>query len=106
MLLPFYCRLNSNILFGCVKLIGYKTPAANMVSSNPCVGSSPRIKISFPLLSLYTYQLILSPKIMAFFLKFPLVNKNFAWKSNPMPQPVYLYLSRSAFLVSSTDPNK
>ena len=78
MLLPFYCRLDSNILFGCVKLIGYKTTAANVVSSNPFVGASPRIKISFPLLSIYTYQFILSPKIMTFFLRLPYVNKNFA----------------------------
>ena len=34
------------------------------------------------------------------------VNKNFERESNPMTQPVYLYLSRSAFLVSFTDPNK
>ena len=27
-------------------------------------------------------------------------------ESNPMPYPVYLYLSRSVFLISSSDPNK
>ena len=32
----------------CIKLVGYFTSAVNAVSSNPCVGSSPRIKISFP----------------------------------------------------------
>ena len=30
------------------KLIGYFTSAVDVVASNPCVGSSPRIKISFP----------------------------------------------------------
>ena len=43
---------------------------------------------------------------MTFFPKFPSVNKNPERESNPMPLPVYLYLSRSAFLVSFTDPNK
>ena len=33
-------------------------------------------------------------------------NENSEGESNPMPKPMYLYLSRSAFLVSFTDPNK
>ena len=33
-------------------------------------------------------------------------NANSERESNPMPYPLYLYLSRSAFLVSFTDPNK
>ena len=36
----------------------------------------------------------------------PSVNKKSERESNPMSQPLYLYLSGSAFLVSSTDPNK
>ena len=84
MLLPFYCRLNSNILFGCVKLIGYKTPAANVVSSNPCVGPSPRIKISFPLLLTCTDELMSAPEIMTFFPMFPSTNENCERESNPM----------------------
>ena len=43
---------------------------------------------------------------MIFFPKLPSVNANSERKSNPMQQPVYLYLSRSAFLVSFTEPNK
>ena len=34
------------------------------------------------------------------------VNENSERQSNPMPQPLYLYLSGSAFLVSFRDPNK
>ena len=51
-MLPLQCRL----FFGCVKSIGYFASAVYVVSTNPCVGASPRIKISFPLLSIY-YQL-------------------------------------------------
>ena len=36
----------------------------------------------------------------------PSVNENFEQESNLMPEPLYLCLSRSAFLVSFTDPNK
>ena len=36
----------------------------------------------------------------------PPVNENCERESNPMPQPLYLYLSGSAFLVSFTDPDK
>ena len=34
------------------------------------------------------------------------VNENPERESNPMLQPIYLYLSESAFLVSFIDPNK
>ena len=34
------------------------------------------------------------------------VNENPEQESNPMLQPIYLYLSESAFLVSFIDPNK
>ena len=43
---------------------------------------------------------------MIFFPKLPFVNKNSERKSNLTPLPLYLILSRSAFLVSFTDPNK
>ena len=43
---------------------------------------------------------------MTFFPTLPSVNENSERESNTMPQSLYLYLSRSAFLVSSTDPNK
>ena len=33
-------------------------------------------------------------------------NENSERESNPIPQPLYLYLIRSAFLVSFTGPNK
>ena len=43
---------------------------------------------------------------MIFFLKLTSVNKNTERESNPMLQPLYLYLYRPAFLVSFTVPNK
>ena len=36
----------------------------------------------------------------------PSGNENSERESNPMPQPLYMYLSRSAFVVTFTDPNK
>ena len=46
------CSLNTNLFLGCVKLTGFYISAVNVVSSNPCVAPSPRIKIS---LSYYQY---------------------------------------------------
>ena len=43
---------------------------------------------------------------MTFFLMVPSGNENSERESNPMPKPLYLYLSRLAFLVNFTDPNK
>ena len=81
---------------------------STFISSNPCAGSSPRIKISLFLLPTCTDELILAPKIMTFPPMLPSVTNNSEPESNPMPypMPLYLYLSESAFLVSFTDPNK
>ena len=43
---------------------------------------------------------------MTFFPMLPSVNKNPERESNPMPKPLYLYQSRSAFLDGLTDPTK
>ena len=40
-----------------MKLIGYMASAVNIVSSNPCVGPSPRIEVSLFLLSICTDEL-------------------------------------------------
>ena len=104
LLLLLQCRLNTNLLFGCVKLMGYLASAGNVVSSNPGLGPLPRIKISLFLLSICTDNLISAPKIMTFISMLPSVNKNLEQESNTMQQPLYLYLSGSAFLVSFTDP--
>ena len=61
---------------------------------------------SFPLLLICTDELISALKIMTFFPVLPSVNKNSGRESNPIPYPLYLYLSGSAFLVDFTDPNK
>ena len=54
---------------------------------NPCVGLS-------------------APKILTFFPMLPSVNKNSEQESSLMLWPLYFYLSGSAFLVSSIEPNK
>ena len=83
-MLPLQCRLNANLLFGCVKLIGYKASVVNVESSYPCVGPAPRIKISLPLLLICTDEAISAPKILTFFPLLPSVNKNSERESTPM----------------------
>ena len=58
--------LKQNFLFNFEKLVEYRGSAVNVVWSNPCVGTLPRIKISFFLLLICTDELISSPKIMTF----------------------------------------
>ena len=65
LLFPLKCRLDRNLFLDCVKLIHYFASAVNMISSNPYVGPSPGIKISFPV-STWIDELISSPK-MTFF---------------------------------------
>ena len=86
-MLPLYSRLHTNLLFGCVKLIydnGYMGFAVNVVSSNPCVGPSTRIRLSSSLLWIWTDRLISAPNIVAFFPKLPSVDKNSERESNLM----------------------
>ena len=68
--------------------------------------NSPRIRISLFLLSICTDELISAPKLMTFFPMLPSVNEYSGRESIPMQYLLYLYLSRSAFLVSFRDPNK
>ena len=84
LLLLLESRLNTNFLFACLKLIGYIASAVNVVSSNPCVGPSPKIKMYFPLLSICIDELISAPKIVTFFPMLSSVNKNSERESNPM----------------------
>ena len=69
-LLPLQFRLHKNLFPDCVKLIGYFASAVNVVSFDPCVGLSPIIKVSLPLLSTLIDELISAPKIMTFFHRF------------------------------------
>ena len=85
LLIPLKCSLNKNLLFCCVKLIGYFASAVYAVSSNPCVGSSSKIRISLFLLSAYTDELISAPKIMTFLPILPSGNENSERESSPMP---------------------
>ena len=81
---PYSVDLNTNIFLDCVKLIGYFASAVNVVSSNPCVGPSPGIKISLFSLLICTDELISTPNIMTLFPKPPFVNENSERESNPM----------------------
>ena len=81
-MIPLWCSFTTNFLLGFVKLIRYIASAVNMISSNPCVGLSPRIKISFPLLPIAIVAL--APKIITYFPMFPSGNKNSEQKSYPM----------------------
>ena len=80
-----------------------------MVSSKACDSPLSRIKVSLFLLSICTDELISVPKIMTFYPMLSSVNKilnenEIICCSCYLDQ--YLYLSRSAFLVNFTDPNK
>ena len=59
-----------------------------------------------PLLSIWTDELISTPKIIALLAKLPVGCVKIPLPSNPIPYPEYLYISTSAFLVILTAPNK
>ena len=80
--------------------------AVNECPPNPCVGPFPKIKMSFPLLSIRTDELISTPKIIALLPKLPSGCVKTPLPSNPIQYPEYLYLSTSTFLVVLTPPNK
>ena len=59
------------------------------------------------LLSIWTDELISTPKIIALLPKLPVgCEKKNAFPLNPMPYPKYLFFSTSAFLVNLTALNK
>ena len=49
-------HLNKHLFHGCVKLIGYFASVVNLVSSNPHVGSSPRIMMSYDFYYQYAHM--------------------------------------------------
>ena len=84
------------------KFIACSFSAVSVVSSKPCVGPLPRIRISFYLLPIYADELISAPNIITFLLNpLPLDNEKLPCTSNPMPYSEYLCLLKSAFLVNS-----
>ena len=85
LLLSLKCRLRQNFLFSLEKLTDHWASPVNVVSSNPCVGPKPRIKISFILLSICTDELISTPKIMALWTMLPSGNGNCERESNSIP---------------------
>ena len=71
-----------------------------MVSSNHCVGPSPRANISFSFLTVCNDELSSTPKIIAFLLQSkPGYEKNEP-ESNPILYSEQEYLSGSGFLVN------
>ena len=87
-------------------LIEYLASVINVVSTNPCVGSLPIIKIPFSLLSLYTDELISAPKIMTCFPMLASGKDNSEPELNPIPWLVHTDISGSAFLGSFAEQNK
>ena len=81
--------------------IEYFVSVVNVVASKYCTGPLARIKIYFPLLSIWTDELILTPKIMTFLPTFSTGNENSERESNLTTKPLYTYLSELAFLVQS-----
>ena len=65
------CRLKQNFLFDLEKLIEYWVSVVNVVSSYPCVGPLPRVKISFPLSSVWSNEPISTPKMTTFLPRLP-----------------------------------
>ena len=90
---------------GLLKLIKYWLSAVNVLF-NPFVGPLSRIKISFPLLSMCTDELISAPKIVTFLHTLPSGKEYSPQVLNSIPKPQYEYLSGSAFSVNLTPPNK
>ena len=62
--------------------------------------------LKYYLLLVCTELLISAPKIITISPKLPLGNEKVPPESNPIPYPLYLYLSMSLFLVILTAPNK
>ena len=91
--------------FVTVKLIEYIFSAISICSS-PSVGPIPRTYIFFFLLSIWTEELISTPKINIFLPNPPLGNEKLPLLSNPVPQPECPYFSISTFFVKVTAPNK
>ena len=67
-----------------VKLIEYIFPA-DSIYSDPCLGSLPRVEISFSLLSIFVVELISTPKIIIFLPVPPLGCEKNPCLSNPIP---------------------
>ena len=65
--------------------MGYLASAANIASSNPCAGPSPRIKITIFLLSAWTTYLISALIITAFLPTVPSLDRSSERESNVMP---------------------
>ena len=92
----------SKIFYLILKLTEYWDSAVNVVSSNPCVGSLPRIKISS---SYYQYAWINSYQLQKWYF-YPCYHR--VMKILSVNQILYCshYLSGSAFSVNFTAPNE
>ena len=87
LLLPLKCGLKQIFSLDIVKFIEYLASAVIVVLSDPCIGLSPRTKISFLLLSIRTDELLSTPKIITFFAKSKFECEESEQESNPIPYP-------------------
>ena len=76
--------------------------AVNAISFNPCVGLSPRIKISLPLLSICIDEIISTPKIITFLPTLTSGNENYVRVSYSIPQlliPYTIYITTYTYTI-------
>ena len=95
-----------NVLCDFKKLIEYSASSVTVVSSNLCVEPLPRTKIYTFLLSIWTNELLSTPKITTFLPQSKFGTAKSERESNPIPYLELEYLSGSIFLVNVTTPNK
>ena len=89
-----------------VKSIEYFFSVVIVVSPNPCVGSSPRIKIHNLLLSTCTEELLSAPTFITVLPNPPVVKEKIPFLSNLIPYPEELCISVSASLTNFPASNK
>ena len=76
---------NTNLFPGFVKLKGHETSTVRVVSSNSCVRSSPKTKISFLNIITMHRRAIINSKNNNIFTPFRADNENCERASNPVP---------------------
>ena len=98
-------QIQTELFLMLCKKYEYIFPALS-ICSNPCVGPSPKIKISFFLFSIFVEGLISTPKNITFLPNPISGDEKLPCLSNPTPYPQYLYFLISAFLVKLPAPHK
>ena len=97
--LPLLCKLKQNFFLVAVKIIEYFFSAVSVVSSNPCVGPSPRVKYLFFVIKVYRLTHIYCKNYYIFTKSTSRkLKRSFCIKSNTISR--ILYLSISAFFTT------